>query len=298
MNQKLNLQELFPGTVNQIPLGQGQDYYHISWYGEDYYIPNQDIDDAHRALLHTLATYQTHNNQEFYPSHDNEIWQDFLRGRGNPPSYQNPLDNLRLLHIKIYDTYGSMDDRVWQETLLAAQDFSSVLIKEEEDQYLLILQEGLLGVDSFDILQGIFQALDNDFGITSYLMLGNPFNIESYHGEPYHMERQLFQTLITNNQLENITDISQAILKMIAFQAQDILDKLPHLKDILQKEPDYRRLIEAIYKHNGNLSQTAEHLFIHRNTLAYRIDKFKQLSHLDLTQYSDLFLAYLLTLTK
>jgi purine catabolism regulator len=42
------------------------------------------------------------------------------------------------------------------------------------------------------------------------------------------------------------------------------------------------RTLEAYFEHNGNLSQTAEALFIHRNTLAYRLERIAQLSRLDL----------------
>jgi purine catabolism regulator len=40
--------------------------------------------------------------------------------------------------------------------------------------------------------------------------------------------------------------------------------------------------LEAYFEHNGNLSQTAEALFIHRNTLMYRMDRIASITGLDL----------------
>jgi len=40
--------------------------------------------------------------------------------------------------------------------------------------------------------------------------------------------------------------------------------------------------LEEFFAHNGNLSQTAEALFIHRNTLTYRMDRLNSILHLDL----------------
>jgi purine catabolism regulator len=40
--------------------------------------------------------------------------------------------------------------------------------------------------------------------------------------------------------------------------------------------------LEEFFTHNGNLSQTAEALFIHRNTLTYRMERIKAVFHLDL----------------
>jgi purine catabolism regulator len=40
--------------------------------------------------------------------------------------------------------------------------------------------------------------------------------------------------------------------------------------------------LEAYFEHNGNLSQTAESLFIHRNTLIYRMERIAEITKLDL----------------
>jgi purine catabolism regulator len=42
--------------------------------------------------------------------------------------------------------------------------------------------------------------------------------------------------------------------------------------------------IDAYFDHHGNISQTAESLFIHRNTLLYRLERIKDLTAQDLTQ--------------
>jgi PucR family transcriptional regulator, purine catabolism regulatory protein len=42
------------------------------------------------------------------------------------------------------------------------------------------------------------------------------------------------------------------------------------------------RTLEAYFDHNGNLSQAAEALFIHRNTLTYRMDRIAEISGMDL----------------
>jgi purine catabolism regulator len=41
--------------------------------------------------------------------------------------------------------------------------------------------------------------------------------------------------------------------------------------------------LEAYFRNNGNLSKTSEELFIHRNTLSYRMDRITEITGLDLT---------------
>jgi purine catabolism regulator len=42
------------------------------------------------------------------------------------------------------------------------------------------------------------------------------------------------------------------------------------------------RTLQAYFEHNGNLSQTAESLYIHRNSLLYRMERIAEISGLDL----------------
>ena len=44
------------------------------------------------------------------------------------------------------------------------------------------------------------------------------------------------------------------------------------------------KTIDAYFDHHGNISQTAESLFIHRNTLLYRLDRIQELTGHDLNQ--------------
>ena len=45
---------------------------------------------------------------------------------------------------------------------------------------------------------------------------------------------------------------------------------------------DLVETLTAYFAHKGNLSQTAEAMFVHRNTLLYRMDRIKEISGLDL----------------
>ncbi len=45
---------------------------------------------------------------------------------------------------------------------------------------------------------------------------------------------------------------------------------------------EFLETLDEYFAHNGNLSQTAEALFIHRNTLTYRLERIGLISRLDL----------------
>jgi purine catabolism regulator len=45
---------------------------------------------------------------------------------------------------------------------------------------------------------------------------------------------------------------------------------------------EFIHTLETFFQHNGNLSQTAEAMYIHRNTLIYRLERIASMLHIDL----------------
>lgn len=64
------------------------------------------------------------------------------------------------------------------------------------------------------------------------------------------------------------------------------------LGGLLRKEPEYRqemlRTLEVYLDNDGQLSETAKKLYIHRNTASYRMDKISELLEVDLKKTDDL----------
>jgi len=65
--------------------------------------------------------------------------------------------------------------------------------------------------------------------------------------------------------------------ELISFQEEILGVLLAH-----EGSEELLRTLSAYFEHNGNLSQTAESLFIHRNTLLYRMERIASISGLDL----------------
>ncbi|MFQ5436945.1 MAG: PucR family transcriptional regulator, partial [Anaerolineae bacterium] len=57
---------------------------------------------------------------------------------------------------------------------------------------------------------------------------------------------------------------------------------------LVQYDQDHRstlvQTLDAYFNHHGNISQTAENLYIHRNTLLYRLERIQELTGHDLNQ--------------
>lgn len=67
---------------------------------------------------------------------------------------------------------------------------------------------------------------------------------------------------------------------------------------VAQFDEETLRTIEMLFQKNLNLTDTAKALFIHRNTLIYRLDKIEKLLGFDLRQFEDCFQLKLLLRIK
>ena len=52
-------------------------------------------------------------------------------------------------------------------------------------------------------------------------------------------------------------------------------------------EDEVMNTVNAFLDNNFNVSETARQLYIHRNTLGYRIEKLKQATNLDVREFND-----------
>lgn len=298
MNQELDIMALFPGTVLEVNTSVIENYHTFHWHDRTYYIPKKSLDEGHLGLLEALeSTYKT-DGQAIIEDTEEDAWRDYFRGKKDIPKSAQFISDIRLLYINVQDNHGQFDEILWRETVFGVQDYILSLLKMNTSQFILVINEEDLNQESIEVLNGIFQALDSDFAITTQLFLGQSQQVRSFNQEQFRLEHSLFQELLDSGKMDTLIGFNQGILSLIAIESKDILNKLSFVKETINKETEYRRLIDKIYHYNGNLSQTAESLYIHRNTLVYRIDKFKQLTGLDLTQYSDLFVAYLLTIER
>jgi hypothetical protein len=123
----------------------------------------------------------------------------------------------------------------------------------------------------------------------------NGFNEASFTGKILH--KRMLPELVMN-----FSDIgSYQFLYYIEDKQKLIQFRDHYLKELYKVDQETSsQLLESLREYliqNGNMLQTAKKLFIHRNTLQYRIDRIKVISNLDLNDFNtrrDLMNAFLI----
>lgn len=140
----------------------------------------------------------------------------------------------------------------------------------------------------------IIQSLDQDFNLLTLGMIGQATNVNPQTKEIFEYEKDLFLKFIDTHKIEGITMLSDLLIHNVGVIFKKSSMQLPTLLNYLYEEKEIQQLIYALFQNDGNLSQTAKALYLHRNTLSYRIDQLYQKTGFDLTYLPDLIICYLL----
>ncbi|QUI23791.1 helix-turn-helix domain-containing protein [Vallitalea pronyensis] len=81
------------------------------------------------------------------------------------------------------------------------------------------------------------------------------------------------------------TDVSEPLIKELYALILDENNKVPEW---------FYKTLEALFEHNLNLNETAGHLFVHKNTLVYRVKKIEQITGLSINNFYHGVLLYCL----
>ncbi len=94
---------------------------------------------------------------------------------------------------------------------------------------------------------------------------------------------ELKENIINYNSL----GILRLIYKLPASVCEIFLNEIFKKKNIKNLDDEILHTMDIFFKNNLNISETSRKLFIHRNTLIYRLEKIKNLTGLDLKIFDD-----------
>ncbi len=204
-------------------------------------------------------------------------------------------ETVRVIQIKISNQDPTISPAKW----LSA--FQSMFEHPLLDAF-LISHDSAIAVERLngkafmsDDFLGISQTLDNDFYCTSKLYVGQYWPADNQLSAVFARERELFQFQVQQNTRRRIFTIANSILKYCFEKQLSQNDLIVRSKQELLAMPDARETITKLYQNGGNVSNTAKQLYVHRNTLQYRLRKFQTATGFDLKDMNDLLFCYLLT---
>lgn len=181
----------------------------------------------------------------------------------------------------------------------------------------ILIKDGVYNQDTIkDIVQSLvgnnIKSVNKDSNVIIYHNYGDEEEIRRMLGA-------LEVELMTNMYAYLSKDDTEDRLKEELEIGLELLDNLPHgifnLKEALlhaSKIPNKEKILAYILRYTGiteqfikdfamsdlNVSRAAKEMFIHRNTMIYKLDKLNEVSGFDLRCFKDAYILYMLVESK
>lgn len=183
---------------------------------------------------------------------------------------------------------------IWKKTLMDSFIEIIDVIAINSDLIVAVFDANDLKKNLLKSFSEVIQSLDQDFNLLTLGMIGQIVNVNPQTQEIFEHEKNIFLSFIDNHQIDGITMLSDLLIHNVGSEFKKGTVQLPTLLNHLYEDKEIQQLIYTLFKNDGNLSQTANVLYLHRNTLSYRIDQLYQKTGFDLTYLPDLIICYLL----
>ena len=276
----MSIEEIFPGAV----LGQKPvegDWVSIERHNQVIYLPAGELTERERYLLGVL-------DEESKDTSLKDPWLAYFLGEKEVM----PLDLSKVQLVYIEHQFPFSAELVeLMEGLLA----NVVAMPNLTPTRSLMILDQTKVLDARVIIEDLLPTIESDFAMSLTVAFGNTWsNVRGSDLQAYFAdENRLFSDyLMHRGETQTVTFASLALWALVNQLAQPSIKKKV-LQQIGSME-DMSDVITRLWQEHGNLMQTAQHLFIHRNSLQYKLDKFQSLSGLNLKNLDDLAYCYLL----
>jgi len=197
--------------------------------------------------------------------------------------------------VYIYDVIQSLFPNRTKDFILTIDDENTVLIKE------------LKSIEDYKEVQktarGIIDTLSSELVVKSYVGIGTIVDNLKDVARSYK-EAQI--ALLVGGIFEgdkHVINYNNLGIGRLIYQLPTTLCKL-FLKEVF-KDGSFESLdqetlntIQKFFENNLNVSETSRQLYVHRNTLVYRLDKIEKLTGLDLRKFDDAIIFKVAMLVK
>lgn len=282
------LQQIYPEAIKQAHATKNPNYF-VFEEGHDFlWVPVHNLSNTERQLLQTFF-----KPKKIGQNIENHVWYEAVFQHQNAPV---TAGRFRMIQVE----FSSLDEATandWNDELtnIFPQLVDHFFVS---DTYGLIIEAYHEDSLTTEDLAGVFLALDGDFNTYTRLFVGSFFPYTEDFTRILAEERQLFDHELQRSNHEKCHNLSSTSLNYFAEESvkNSYLMRMLY-QDWFKSEEDLVEIIQALWNNQGNISSTAKDLFMHRNTLQYKLDKFQQQTQCNLKNMNDLFLAYLLIST-
>ena len=247
-------------------------------------LKEEELTEREKQLISWLG-----GEEELAP---NPWYQYLIDGKGEAPQVIKKMQ-LVYCHLSHSTAEGIASWLEMMQTLLP--NFRATLQLSGQDYVLILDQDQSLPVA--DILKDTVSAMEYDFNIRLSILVGQVWT-ESKDGKVspvIRAEQAVFRAWIREGH-QGVYRFSQLYLWGIEQVDLDLTPIKASLHQLIESQDQLQDIIVALWDNGAVVTKAAQQLYLHRNSLQYKIDKWEELTGLQLKNLTDLALCYHLVL--
>jgi hypothetical protein len=278
----------FPGArIKQTPFHPDRQMFYF--YARPYYIgiPSRSLSESEQQLLSVLLDPET---PPVY-SERGRYWYNLLI-EGKPLPQTDSCQRISMIWFHLMKGLEISDLKEWRTALEAFFGVQTDFLYLSGHDGLIVEQDQFIEEAS---LKAIANTLRNDFSVKTCFQIGLRYPLSPQIRSACREEKKLFDQRMDQAGPREVTTVEHAFFDFLKPLAGKWV-VLNELRELIRAENSWRPIVRAIWENQGNLSMAAKHLFMHRNTLLNRIDKFYEMTGISLKRMDGLTIAYLSTL--
>lgn len=137
-------------------------------------------------------------------------------------------------------------------------------------------------------------ALESDFYIKAKMYIGKFHPADAHFSCHFKTEKEWFQKALASGNADRL-------FTMEKLYPMHLMEQMPaNMKEILAKEvlrplgydPEILQTVRTFFENGFNASVASKKLYIHRNTLQYRLNKFQEITGISLKDFDGALVAY------
>lgn len=272
------LKEIYPSLISYDQHQEKEYSWFITNDGDVFGIHHDELEEKDMQLLSTF--FHTYEASLPFQSPSEKLWQERIRGKDQTL----PSHPFRFIYFKLPNGQ------------ISATDFGEALHTLFECKYPILWENDIEGV-LVEEIPSTEEAIDFE-QIIDILMTDLSVNVRFFIG-PLKQQNESVQenferTIAVGGDILDLTDqhvmhYMESLPYLLIAQLSE--EKRVHLStSVLQSFMEDREMLETLdnyFFYNLNISETAKNMYMHRNSIQYRIDKFMKETNINIQHFNE-----------
>ncbi|MCA1321264.1 helix-turn-helix domain-containing protein [Bacillus tianshenii] len=260
------------------------------------YIGIEKSELGEKDMLLLAAFMERASQVQFDMSSTENWWHSLLYANeySAPDHPYPPQMHCRFIHFHFLDAFQHKED--WKEALTAFFETPIELIWENATSGVLVeVYPKNHKPEESPPYSDIIDTTASDFYSNVKLFIGSSRSIDENAKFAFDWEKKCFDLSRHSQKKMAIHTFEQAIPYLVTGQLEPqlVTQFKQQFGPVLEEDQELLQSIKVFIENNLNVSLTAKKLFMHRNSLQYRIDKFSERTGIDIKNFQGALAAYL-----